>query len=177
MSSAYFVRVMGLVILAAWLAGCAYPISNELQREASPKLPFPLVKQAPNDYLGATVIWGGFILNTVNYQDSTDLIILETQLDYTQEPTAARHSRGRFIIRSRNFLDPEIYKPGLRVTVAGKILGSQSEPLDQGQYTYPILSVKQLYLWRAQRDRVNRHPYYNNWPGFNWWGPPPPPRW
>jgi outer membrane lipoprotein len=161
------------MLLAAWIAGCSYPISKEYREAADPNLSFPLVLEDPLEYAGSTVIWGGRIIKVVNHLDSTELFILEAPLDYTQEPGRAESSRGRFIVRSKTFLDPEVYKKGLKVTVAGRVLGKETLPLGQAQYNYPIISVRQLYLWRAERQRRNDYYPYQRWPGF--WGPPRPP--
>lgn len=165
-------RVAALLALAVLTAGCSYPISRNLRNEAKPSLSFPQVLEDPVEYTGNTVIWGGHIIKVVNYPDSTELIVLESPLDYTGEPESPQYSRGRFIIRGHKFLDPEVYKQGRGVTVAGQILGGETRPLGQTTYLYPVISVKQLYLW--QKDTRYRYRYYDWWPGFNWWGPPPP---
>ncbi len=156
------------VFLSMVLFGCSYPISKEVRQEARKDLTFSQVLQNPAAYKGSTVIWGGSIIQTINRADGTDILVLETPLERQQRPESERYSQGRFIVKSRNFLDPEIYKNGRKITVAGDIVGQDSRPLGQVRYNYPVVEAKELYLWNPE-TYANYPPPYGGWYG---WAPP-----
>jgi outer membrane lipoprotein len=152
------------------VVACSYPISKEVRQEARKDLSFPQVLQNPTAYKGSTVIWGGSIVQTINRTDGTDIIVLETPLERQERPESDRYSQGRFIVRSPKFLDPEIYKNGRKITVAGEIVGQDARPLGQVQYNYPLLEAKEIYLWNpAAYSDYPAYPYGSGWYG---WAPP-----
>jgi len=157
-------------LAAALLSGCAYPISRQLRQEARKDLTFPMVLKDPTAYAGAIVLWGGYIIQTVTLAGGSEIMVLQTPLDYLDMPEEPISSQGRFIAKSANFLDPEIYKNGRKITLAGGIMGKESRPLDQSQYTYPVVAIKELYLWQKTKPYVYPYPY-NDWyygPGWRW---------
>jgi outer membrane lipoprotein len=155
--------LVSLYVFAA--TGCAYPISRELREEASKDLTFSMVLQNPTAYVGSIVIWGGEIIKTRNLKNSTEILILDSPLDYQGMPKSAEFSRGRFIAKSPQFLDPALYKKGKKITVAGDITGKETKPLGKTEYTYPVVTVKQLHLWESTRYKSYYDPYWD------WYGP------
>jgi outer membrane lipoprotein len=158
-----FVRILLLNVFLLGAFGCAYPISGELRKEVSKGITFPIVLQNPTAYVGKIVLWGGEIIETVNVHGGSEITVLDSPLDYEERPESAQYSRGRFIAKSSEFLDPAIYKKGQKITLAGEIVGKEIKPLGKTEYVYPIVMVKQLHLW----ERVRHGRYY---PYF-WYGP------
>ncbi len=155
--------LMGAVLVA--VQGCAnYPISEPFRTQASP-LPIGQALQNPNAAKGMLVIWGGRILRTANDPNGSRIYVLELPLDSEERPRENAASGGRFIIRSASFLDPEVYKADRLVTLAGEITGVQAEPIDKLQYTYVVLTIREIHVWR-------RVPAYEPYPGpWGWrWG-------
>jgi len=161
----------GLLLL--FLSGCAYPISKGLRQEAKESPTFAMILQNPAAYTGTIVIWGGNIIQTMNAKGGTEILVLETPLDYEEGPEARRYSQGRFIAKTSKYLDPEVYKPGRRITVAGEVTSKEVKPLGKTQYTYPVVIIKQIHLWRKHRGYAYPYPYYWYGPGWWWWGPLP----
>jgi outer membrane lipoprotein len=159
----------GLILLL--LSSCAYPISKELRQESKESPPFAVVLSNPTAYVGSTVIWGGSIIQTLNTREGTDILILETPLNYEEMPEGKRYSQGRFMAKTSKYLDPEIYKVGRRITVAGEIIGKETRPLSNTEYTYPVVMIEQIHLWRKHWVYVQPYPYY--WYGPGWWRPWP----
>ena len=156
-------RTLGLfVVLAVAVSGCSYPISRQLRAEVTRDVTFPMVLTSPSAYVGDIVLWGGSIIKTVVTREGTDIFVLDNPLDYWEEPEADRYSRGRFIAKSSKFLDPEVYRKGRRITLAGEVLGGETLSLDQADYTYPVVAIKQLHLWK----KVRYYPYYP----YSYWG-------
>ncbi len=167
--------LFGLILLL--VSGCGYPISKGLREEARKDVTFPMVLQNPAAYIGSITIWGGNIIETVTNPSGSEIIVLETPLDYMEMPESRKYSQGRFIAKATKFLDPEVYKKGKKITVAGEIVGKETRPLGKAEYAYPVLMVKQIHLWRKEPVYVYPPGYYGwygpySWPyGWNWYGP------
>jgi outer membrane lipoprotein len=159
--------VLVVIITAAALCRCAtYPISEKYRQEANLKLDLATVLKNPQNYVGTTIIWGGIIINTINNQGSTDLVILETPLMNQEYPDGRTNSQGRFIATSNQFFDPAIYRKGKKVTVAGKIQGQQSKPLGNMNYNYPVIQIEQIFLWQR-----NPYQYYAPYEPYGYYDP------
>lgn len=156
------VRVCLLGVLLASVSGCVTsPISKELRKQAKP-LTLTQVAANPSTYTGTVVIWGGQVVNTVNSTNGGSIYVLELPLNDVDRPQSPGVSPGRFIARSRGFIDPEVFKAGRLITVAGTIAGVETEPLQKMQYTYPVVAIDELHLW---------HRVYYTYPGWGWYGP------
>jgi outer membrane lipoprotein len=160
------VRPWFVGVLCLLLSACAYPISKQFREEARKDLTFSTVLQNPTTYRGSVVIWGGVIINTLNRPEGTEITVLQTPLDSGGEPADEKFSHGRFIAKSPQFLDPEIYKNGRKITVAGEITGQETRPLGAMQYRYPVLVIKELHLWEKETVTYVYPRYY--WGFWNW---------
>jgi outer membrane lipoprotein len=168
--------LLGLALVA--LSGCVtYPIAKDLQKQAQP-LTLSQVSANPGVYQGTVVVWGGKIIKTANDVSNSAIYVLKLPLSHSGEPMVYANSSGRFIASSKGFLDPEVYKSGRLVTVAGTIAGLESEPVQSTKYAYPVLDIKQIHLWPEGR-RYYYYPaggyyypyyYYPGW-GWGWWSP------
>lgn len=169
--------ILSVLVLPLFINGCAtYVTSAKLRQQAVPNLPFSVVLKNPDRYVGRTVIWGGIIIETINEPNSTMIKILQTPLGYGEEPESDTASEGRFIAKVPGYLDNQVYRPGKKVTVAGKIIGKQVQPLGQTTYAYPLVSVEEINLWQTP-SRYWWPYYYWNYPvpfywGWGWYGPP-----
>ena len=154
-----------IVILSLSMAGCAYPISEQLRKEVTEDVTFPIVLKNPSAYVGDIVLWGGFIIRIENLKEGVEIFVLETPLDHWEDPEPAQYSRGRFIAKTNKFLDPAVYTKGRKITLAGEIVGGTTLPLGKTEYSYPVVTVKQLHLWK----KVPYYPYYPYY--YPWYGP------
>jgi outer membrane lipoprotein len=163
------VLALGLIVLMD--SGCATnPIAKEYRQQAAAEdVTFSMVLSNPDAYVGDVVLWGGFIIKTQNLKNATNITVLESPLQGSERPSARDYSSGRFIARSSKLLDPEIYRPGKKITVAGVVSGKETHPLGKTTYTYPVISVKQMVLWKPYR----RYAYPSYWGPFwsPYWGP------
>jgi len=162
---------LGLLLLA--LPGCVtYPIAKNLQEQAQP-LTLSEVVENPDANQGKLVIWGGKIIKTDNDVNRSAIYVLALPLNGSGQPVFYANSAGRFIASSKGFLDPEVYKDGQLITVAGTIAGLETELVQKANYTYPVLDIKQIHLWPVER-RYYYDPYYypyGYWNGYypDWW--------
>jgi outer membrane lipoprotein len=160
------------MVLSLFILGTACTtttISTEMRQRARTGLAFGEVLKNPAAYIGSTVIWGGLIIDTINFPEGTVLTVLEAPLDYREMPRARETSRGRFIANVAGFLDPEIYQKGRRITLAGDIIGSETKPLGETKYTYPVVQIRELHLWRERIVWTYPYPYY--WYGWPYYWP------
>ena len=139
-----FALAMAAVLL---VAGCAHVISKEVLQEVDTSVSFVQLSKEPDTYQGRTVLLGGDVIETQNLPDKTLVIVLQCPLGRRGQPGAGDVSEGRFLIQTTGFLDPAIYSPGRRLTVAGTVVGKEVRPLGEIEYTYPIIEKRELYLW------------------------------
>ena len=165
-----FTKFLALGLFLFLISGCAYPISKELRQEASKELTFSMVLQNPTAYIGSIIIWGGKIIETQNVAGGSKIIVLETPLDYQEMPEAEKYSQGRFIAKSSTFLDPEVYKKGKKITVAGEIIGKETKALGKTGYTYPVVMIKQMHVWKKYRAYYAYPPSYYYGPYYGPYG-------
>lgn len=158
--------------------GCASSQHAEDGSSAA-QLPFVQVKTAPDSYRGQSVVYGGEVLSARRLKDGTRIEVLQLPLDRSGYLDNDRtHSQGRFIAMHREFLDPATIPPGTRVTVTGEVTGSMTLPLDETEYTYPVIEARHIEVLPAEIAELSRrpYPYYYTGPG-PYWGPYGSPYW
>ncbi|MBH0201768.1 MAG: Slp family lipoprotein [Nitrospira sp.] len=153
------------------ISGCA---SNETPTGAAPTAPpqisYAQVQEAPGSYNGQPVTFGGKVLGARRLKEGTRIEILQLALDSALQPTMdLSKSQGRFIAMQKQFLDPATIPPGTFVTVTGEMAGSVTLPLDETEYTYPLITITNLRVWAPRiRRPIGPGPY---------WGPYWSPYW
>ncbi len=122
------------------------------------------------------MVFGGEVLTGRRLKDGTRIEILQLPLDKSTRPGYdLTQSQGRFIALQREFLDPATLPPGTSVTVTGEVTGSITLPLDETDYTYPVIDIKRLQVWVRSEDMAPRiRPYMGPGP---YWGPYWSPLW
>ena len=165
-----FLRCLPFLFLAAVSAACAPTLSYQAKRYRALTLPFPVLQASPEDCAGRTVLLGGYLLETTNQDEATVLTVLQAPLDPWNEPGAKDSSQGRFLVRTGEFLDPEIFRKNRKLTVLGRMAGSEARPLGASVYTYPVLEAVDIHLW-PRRAYVPVAPYDPYWhPYGHSWG-------
>lgn len=167
-----------MLSIAAVTAGCS--ASSEV-RDSTPDAPntppFSQIKASPDSFRGQPLVLGGQVLTARRMKDGTRIEVLQLPLNESQQPTLdLMKSQGRFIAIQREFLDPATVPHGTFVTITGELTGSMILPLDETDYTYPVIDIKNLHTWSpAQeshqwRNRAYPYPYYGPF-GYSFWGP------
>jgi outer membrane lipoprotein len=152
-----------------------FSFSKDLRRQVDSSLTFREVFQNPNAYQGKMVIWGGDIVKTINQKDGTTLVeVFQLPLTRRGEPNETYPSEGRFLILAEKYLDPYLFRRGKKITVAGEILGERTIALGEMDYRYPLVSGKQIYLWREYYyyPAPYYYPYYPYYYYDPWWDYP-----
>ena len=122
---------------------------------------FSQVQSDPQQYVGRTVMFSGMALQAKRLKDGTEIEILQMPTGEGLSLSEAKtRSEGRFLaIQSQGFLDPAVIDKDTPLTVVGEVKGVKSKALDQGEYQYPVLDIKQLIDW----NDVRRRDYYDDY--------------
>ena len=169
--------LLSTVAVLVTLAGCAsMQEAGDGTDAQTPALTFLQVKAAPNSFRGQSVVFGGKVLTARRQKDGTRIEILQLPLDRSARPGYdLTQSQGRFLALQQEFLDPATIPSGTRVTVTGAVSGSVTLPLDEVDYTYPVIDIKHVQVWAASEDMAPRiRPYMGPGP---YWGPYWSPSW
>lgn len=160
----------------ALLAGCAtYPLPPEILNPPIPDLSVAEVQGAPARHMGQPVRWGGRILEVRNRPQVTEIEVLATALGDSGVPSTDGAGLGRFIAEIAGFLDPAEYPRDRRITVAGRVTGTQTRSVGDYPYSYPVVTVTQYRIWAPSPPAPywHRYPYYYGPPFYPWgWGYP-----
>lgn len=159
-------------LLSLLLAGCsASPISKPLRQAAEQQPAFSAIAVQPGAFKGRAVVLGGSVIQTTNQPKTTEIEVLQKPLSrYNDSPEDNDRSAGRFLVRCPGFLDSALYAKGRDITVAGPVEGAETRPLDQIQYTYPVIGCQQIHLWPAQPQAAYYYPAYPYGYGLGWGG-------
>ncbi|HHT9138260.1 MAG TPA: Slp family lipoprotein [Candidatus Wunengus sp. YC60] len=164
-SATHFIisRSMPIVLLLS-LAGCAPVISKQIREQVKPDLTFREVLNDPEHYKGQMVVLSGVIIETKNTKEGTLLIILQRPAGFRGQPKDVDESEGRFLALDSRYLDANVFAKGRAVTVGGEIQEKRVLPSDEIEYAYPLIYVKEIYLWPVVEKRYYSpyYPYYRS---------------
>jgi outer membrane lipoprotein len=149
----------------------------------TPQLPFAQVKTEPDSFKGQPVTFGGKVLSARRLKEGTRIEVLQLPLSSSSQPTAdLSKSQGRFVALQKEFLDPATIPPGTFITITGEMAGSMTLPLDETEYSYPLLHVLSLRVWadsdEEEAPRIRPHigpgpywgpywsPFWRPWPYY-----------
>jgi len=132
-------------------------VPSEVLSQVDDTVSFNELRADPQQYTGRTVMFSGLALQAKRVKDGTEIEILQvpTERGLSSSERKAK-SEGRFLaVQSNGFLDPAVVEKEAPLTVVGEVKGVRTKALDEGEYQYPVLDVKQLIDWNdvASRDR------------------------
>lgn len=164
-------KAIVLIFLILTLGGCASDIPRPIQIAPEVNVSYAQALKEPDKLRGTAVRWGGVIANVENRSDETWIEIVDQPLEKYGYPHATDRSAGRFLAQVSGFVDPVLYTTQRRITVAGKLEGTQQQRIGEHPYTYPVVRVEHLHLWPLPPKTVN---YYYPFPYDPWypWGYP-----
>jgi outer membrane lipoprotein len=152
-----------------FLAGCAHVISDSSRSLVDRTITFKSLQENPESFIGKYTLLGGTIAAVKNTRAGTRLEVIQYNLDITGMPEVSKKSGGRFLAVTDAFLDPFIYKPGLKVSLVGKVTGKEVRSVDREMHTYPVIAIKEIYL---RREESREEPYERMPTGlYPYWGP------
>ena len=152
-------------------------VPPELEKQIDTSIAFADLHAAPDNYVGRVIMVGGVVISAKRTEDRTEIEVLQLPTEAGGSSTTERlRSEGRFLAVREEFLDPATVPPGTQITVVGVVSGSTTRPLDDSEYTYPVLDIKHLTDWSAVASQHSGGsaaayygPYYSP---FGYWGSP-----
>ena len=133
--------------LLALAYGCANPFPQDLLAKVEKNVTYQEFQDAPEQFDGKLMMFGGVIIETKNDEEGAWIIVLEKPLDRGGRPNWTAESDGQFLITTKAYLDLGAFRRGRPITVIGESRGSKSLPLLGSDYWYPLLEAQQLHLW------------------------------
>lgn len=156
-----------LALAGALLAGCAThpaPLQGDY-------LPITPQQAAAGDQTGASVRWGGRVIEVDPRATHTCFTVLSAHLDSYGRPYSDNDgSGGRFVACRDGFYDPAVFERDREVTFTGRIGGYEQQRVGEYDYRLPRLDASVVYLWPERDDvRVIMQPYPYHWHPYGWW--------
>jgi outer membrane lipoprotein len=146
--------------LALFLSGCAPVLSQTVIDASERNILFGELQRNTDRYIGKSVVLGGTIVRVGNDSKGGWMEILQRPLGYRMEPELADRTEGRFLLRTDEIVDEQVFSKGRKITLAGKVEGRETRPLDQITYDYPLLRVEEYHLWPVARNRTGSGPNF-----------------
>ncbi|NOT21168.1 MAG: hypothetical protein HOP22_00360 [Nitrospiraceae bacterium] len=152
-------------------------VPPELEQQVDTSITFADLRAAPGSYVGRVIMVGGVVITAKRTEDRTEIEVLQLPAEAGGPSTTERtSSEGRFLAVRETFLDPATVPPGTPITVIGAVTGSTTRPLDDSEYTYPVLDIKHLTDWNAVASRRSESGvsafYGPSYQPFGYWGRP-----
>jgi outer membrane lipoprotein len=143
-------------------------VPKDVLDQVDSSVAFPDLRNSPSSYQGRVLMLSGVVLNAKRRADHTEIEVLQLPSDSGVAPTAdRRRSEGRFLAVQEG-LDPATVEVGTPITVVGEVKGETTRPLDQSQYTYPVVEVKKLIDWeKTLEPRYAQYGPY--WGGYRFY--------
>jgi outer membrane lipoprotein len=144
-------RLLFIPVVLLFSFGCTHVISQNVRSRVDTGVSLHSVFKDPDAYRGRVIIVGGTIVDAVNRNDGTYIEVIEKPLNYRGVPEYSDSSYGRFIILHPGFLDTELFSRGKYITVAGEVIGSRVQKLDEMDYSYLFLKDIEIHLVHPHR--------------------------
>lgn len=164
-------------VLIFFLFSCAPVLRQDLMSSGSTAVPMSRIKETPLLYAGKLFILGGLIIKTKSTAAGSLIEAVYIPVDSSGYLKGKEYAQGRFLAlypKEMGFLDPEIYRKGREITLAGEFVELRAGRIDEADYTYPVFEIKQIYLWKEEKDYIPPPypPYYSPYPYPYWWNDP-----
>lgn len=135
-----------LFLVLFCLAGCTHIISDKSLTRADRSIRFSELRHDPDAFRGKFVILGGLITGIRQNKERVQLEVIEYPLDIEEMPDPSSKSGGRFLVNLPPDVGYATFKPGILVTMAGEVAGKVIKPLENVEYTYPVLVVTEIHI-------------------------------
>ena len=139
------------------LASCSYPVlRSDLLEKGTRDVSMVQMAQNPSLYEGKLFILGGSIVSTSLTETGSVVEAIHIPVDskgYLRETEPATGRFLAFYVRELGILDPVVYQPGRRVTLAAELVELRPGRIGEMDYTFPYFNVRQLYLWEEGQPR------------------------
>jgi outer membrane lipoprotein len=150
----YILGIFSIMIVM----GCAAGISQQSRSKVTYTGTFSALQKTPDVYGGEVIMLGGRIIETKASPPLSELTVLQLAIDNSGRPVNLDQSEGRFIVQTKQLLDPAIYQKDILLTVVGTLKGSKILSIGGFEYTYPLVELIEIKLWpKGMRTRPMVH--------------------
>lgn len=119
------------------------------------------VREDLDDYHNTLVRWGGVIVDVENIENASLMEITYYPLDHYGRPQLDETSAGQYVIKSAEFLDPDIYAAEREIIVLGVIDGDiERTSKNETRIFLPLINSTAIHLW----PKNYRNNYYSHCP-------------
>lgn len=164
--------LVATTILSLLLSGCTTIISEGSRKLVDTDADFAQLKGYPERYTGKHIMLGGKIASVKNSMEGSQIEIVQFDLTSSGRPEETFISNGRFLATSSEYLDTMIFRRGMLITLVGEIKGKKIQRLDDMDYIYPVVALREWHLWpesswdRGEAYPVPPPPYYPYYYGY-----------
>ncbi len=148
------VKLTFLCLAILVFSGCGSVLSQTVIDESDQSIMLSELQRNPDRYIGKSVLFGGTIVRVGNDASGSWAEILQRPLGYRLEPELNDQTGGRLLLRSNELWDDQIFSKGRKITLVGKMEGTQTRSVDEISYDYPILHVREYHLWPEGKYRT-----------------------
>jgi outer membrane lipoprotein len=171
-------RAAGLLgaLAALTLAACAAvppePLPARIVQPPTGDLQLAEVRGDIARFLGAPVRWGGTVIAVDRDSAGNARVqVVERRLDGEGRPIPGSASDGRFLIAAAPEVQPELYRRGAEITVAGSVSEAQQVHIGERTVSVPRVQVDVFQRWEpVWRGYPYDDPFYHPWYGPPWYG-------
>ncbi len=139
-----------LIVIALLLFGCGSVVSREARRDADSTITPAMVQREPDAYRDRKIIWQGTIASTKNLRERSIIEVMYTPPKEPDSRVVAGQPESRFFIDTIGFLDPETYRKGIKIVVAGLVQGIVVQKLREEEYPYPVIQPTEMHLFHPK---------------------------
>jgi len=137
------------IVIALMFSGCATPPFN---LEGADRKMVPQQSLDDPSSLNKRVVWGGLIVGTRNFKDSSQIEVLSFPLGRNSEPQRSAKPQGRFLILQEGYLEPASYTSGRWISAIGTVAASQKGKVGEADYHYPVMRAENTHLWSESSE-------------------------
>jgi outer membrane lipoprotein len=151
-------RFIICIFFIMFVSGCTAGISKHSRSMVTYTGTFSALQKTPDAHKGEVIMFGGRVIEAKTSPSLSELFVLQLALDTGGRPVNPDQSEGRFIVQTKQLLDPAVYQKGILLTVVGTIKGSKVGPIGGFEYIYPSVELIEIKLWpKGMRTRPMIH--------------------
>ena len=103
-----------------------------------------------------------------NTKEGTLITVLQRPAGFRGKPKDVDESEGRFLALDSRYLDPTIFEKDRAVTIAGEVQEKRTLRLGETDYVYPLIDIKEVYLWPVEKRYYSPYPSWHIGFGFSY---------
>lgn len=157
------------MLAALLICSCAPVLNKDVMRQGIFDATLSDIKTNPVLNRGKLYIMGGVIAKTTLTQEGSLIEAIYVPVNSRGYLKSLSATNGRFLAlyKSRDILDPLIFREQREITLAATFIGTRPGKIDEMEYTFPLFEIKEIYLWEEKRAYDYEHyppyPYYPPW--------------